>query len=91
MTTKTAKPKPCRCYAKLEKILEKDYPHLKLTPVFVFGKRRTEARFRISTEKVRGSRKPNIAITPDFCPFCGVRLPGEEDDGRKVVGRRRKP
>lgn len=77
---KTNKPRPCRCYARVEKILAEHYPHIKLDPVFVFSRRRTETCFRISTEKEKGSRKPNVAITPSYCPFCGVRTVREGED-----------
>lgn len=79
-TSKASKPRPCRCYARVEKILAEHYPHIKLDPVFVFDRRRTETCFRISTEKEKGSRKPNVAITPSYCPFCGVRTAREGED-----------
>lgn len=72
--------KRCRCYARVEKVLAKHYPHIKLDPVFVFGRGRTETCFRIATEKEKGSRKSNVAITPSFCPFCGVRTTPEGED-----------
>lgn len=75
--SKTNKPRPCRCYVRVEKILAEHYPHIKLDPVFVLGRRRTETCFRISTVKEKGSRRSNIAITPSYCPFCGVRTARE--------------
>lgn len=75
-----AKPKRCRCYARVEKVLAKHYPHIKLDPVFVFGRGRTETCFRIATEKEKGSRKSNVAITPSYCPFCGVRTTPDGED-----------
>lgn len=64
--------KRCRCYARIEKFLAAHYPHIKLDPVLVLG-RRSETLFRIATEREKGSRKPHIAITPSHCPFCGIR------------------
>lgn len=79
-TSQASKPRPCRCYARVEKLLAEHYPHIKLDPVFVFGHRRTETCFRISTVKEKGSRRSNIAITPSYCPFCGVRTAREGED-----------
>lgn len=79
MATQKKKPRPCRCYARVEKILAETHPHIKLDPVFILGRKRTRTCFRIATEKEKGSRKSNVALTPSYCPFCGVRAEESED------------
>lgn len=66
----------CKCYAKVEKYLAARHPHVKLNPVMVLIKKAKGSVFvprcRIATTRAKGSRKPDIAISAAYCPFCGV-------------------